>query len=135
MTARHVVIFGAAAIVVILVVTGIYYFVLRPGGSTTVTIVATGGQGKNYTFTPANFTVKEGQQVTLVFVSRDSAPHELVIPLLGVTTQIVDAGATKTVSFTPEKVGTFIVMQPCGAGPHQDVLPCNIQGYATVLSP
>jgi len=100
-----------------------------------VTIVATGGQGESYTFTPANFTVKEGRQVTLVFVNRDSAPHELVIPLLGVTTQIVDAGATKRVSFTPEKVGTFIVAQPCGTGPPQDVLPCNIQGYVTVLSP
>ncbi len=134
MTARRTVIIAATAIVVILVVTGAYYFALPHGPLTTVTIVATEGQ-VGVAFTPANFTVKEGQQVTLVFVNRDSTPHELVIPAFGVSTQIVNAGSTVSVYFVPNKGGTFIVTQPCGAGPPQDVLPCNIQVYMTVLSP
>jgi plastocyanin len=139
MTARRVVILSALAIVLILVVTGIYYFVLPPAASaTTVTIVATGGQG-SVAFAPANFTIKEGQNVTLVFVNRGSAPHELEIPVLGVTMQPVNPGVTTRVSFVPDKVGTFVVWQPCGTtvGPIQGVPSpaCNSFGWVTVLSP
>jgi uncharacterized cupredoxin-like copper-binding protein len=151
MTVRRIVILAAAAIVVILAVTGIYYFVLPPpGGSTTVTIVATGSAPEGslgapeegLVFAPANFTVREGQRVTLVFVNRGSAPHELAIPQLGVNTEVVNAGATKSVSFVPSTVGKFIIMQPCGTVAELAGLPgCNIggygniEGYVTVLPP
>ncbi|HEV2389135.1 MAG TPA: cupredoxin domain-containing protein [Nitrososphaerales archaeon] len=142
MTAERVVI-SAAAIVAIFAVTGIYYFVLpRPGDSTTVTIVATGSppQGslgapeQGLVFAPANFTVRDGQRVTLVFVNRGSAPHELVIPQMGVDTGVVNVGATKSVSFVAGTVGTFFDMQPCGTSAAKLAgLPgCNIAGYGNI---
>jgi plastocyanin len=132
MTARRVVILAAAAIVLIFVVTSTYYFVLPHGDSATVTIVAMGGEG-NSAFAPANFTVKEGQNVTLVFVNRGSAPHELQIPALGVSTRWIDAGATTRVSFIPNKVGMFAFDQPVSAGPVPQVQ--GINGHLTVLPP
>jgi plastocyanin len=136
MTARRVVILAAAAIVLILVVTGTYYFVLPHEPSTAVTIVATGGP-QEFAFAPANFTVHEGQHVTLVFVNNGSAPHALEIPQLGAVINSVDAGATASVSFVPNKLGTFLVFQPPGAGP-VPCYACNFAGYVTVdphLSP
>jgi hypothetical protein len=82
---------------------------------------------------PWNFTVREGQRVTLVFVNRGSAPHELAISQLGVNTGAVNAGATETISFVPSMVGTFIVMQPCGTAAELAGLPgCNIMGYGNI---
>jgi len=150
MTAKRVVILAAVAIVLILAVTGAYHLVLPHGPSTTVTVVATGSSPEGslgapeegLVFAPANFTVREGQRVTLVFVNRGSAPHELAIPQLSVDTGVVNTGATKNVSFIPSKVGTFIIMQPCGTVAELAGLPgCNIEGYGniegyvTVLSP
>ncbi len=142
MTAKRVVILAVAAIVVIFAATGIYYLVLPPGASKTVTIVATGSPPEGslgapeqgLVFAPANFTVREGQRVTLVFVNRGSAPHELVIPQLGVDTGVVNVGATKSVSFVPSTVGTFFDMQPCGTPAAESAgLPgCNIEGYGNI---
>jgi hypothetical protein len=133
MTAKRVVILAAAAIVVILVVTGTYYFVLPHGPSTTVTIIFTGGpQEASLVFAPANFTVKEGQNVSLVVVNRSSASLQLQIPVLRVLTSVLRPGATTTVSFIPNTVGTFEVMLPCGTTPET----CDaMSGYVTVLSP
>jgi plastocyanin len=143
-------ILAAAAIIIVLVVTGAYYFVLPHGPSTTVTIVATGSPPEGslgapeqgLVFAPANFTVREGERVTFVFVNHGSAPHELAISQLGVNTGVVSAGATKSISFVPNTVGTFIIMQPCGTVAELAGLPgCNIagygniEGYVTVLSP
>ena len=133
MTARRVVILAAAAIIVIILVTGTYYLVLPSGGSTTVTIVATGGQGR-VAFAPANFTVKEGQQVTLVFLNHGSDSHELQIPVLGVDTGTVQPGATARVVFVPSKVGVFSFGEPPTAGPIEIVRE-NGMGNVTVLSP
>jgi len=130
---RRSLLLAAAIVVILLIVTSTYYFVLLPGASaTTVTIVATGGQQYG-AFTPANFTAKEGQRVALVFVNSGSAPHELQIPALSVSTGIVNAGATMRVSFTPNKVGTFGFDQPPSAGP----VPMGIGmvGNVTVLPP
>jgi len=132
MTARRVVILAAATIAVILVVAGIYYFLLPLGPSTTVTIVAASGQGR-VVFAPANFTVTEGQHVTIVFDNTDDGPHEFQIPAFGVSTGIVQAGESVSVNFVPNKVGAFIVVQPC---PQGGLGPCPpSEGQLTVLSP
>jgi hypothetical protein len=131
MTARRTVILAAAAIVVILAVSGIYYFMLPPpGGSTTVTIVVTAGPQ----LAPANFTVTEGQHVTIVFENTDvGGPHEFEIPALGMSTGVMQAGETVSVNFVPNRVGTFMVVQPCSQG---GLGPCPPpEGYVTVLSP
>ena len=128
MTARRVVIPVAVTIAVILAVTGVYYYMLPPpGGSATVTIVVTPGPE----LAPANFTLVEGQHVTIRFENTDDGPHEFRIGALGVSTGIVNGGQTVGVSFVPNKVGTFTVVQPCPEGPA--ALPCGIEGYVTVL--
>jgi uncharacterized cupredoxin-like copper-binding protein len=139
MTAKRVVILAAAAVFVILVVSGIYYF-FPPGGSTTVTIVATGGsRGEgSVVFAPRNFTVMEGERVTLILVNRDTSPHELVIPALDVNINAVYGGASASVSFTPEKTGTFSFFQPCGTSlPTAPPSPScyGTEGNVTILSP
>jgi uncharacterized cupredoxin-like copper-binding protein len=133
MTARRVVIVAAAAIVVILAVTGIHYFVLPPpGGSTTVTVVVTAG----HQFAPANFTVTEGQHVTIVFDNTDDGQHEFQIGAFSVSTGIVQGGQTVRVNFVPHKVGMFIVDQPCPIVLGPAFPPCSgMEGYVTVLPP
>jgi uncharacterized cupredoxin-like copper-binding protein len=135
----HVVVLTVTVIVAVLLVTASYYYLVvsAPANSVTVTITANDGpQGDTVGFLPANFTVKEGQHVTLALVNGGSAPHELRIGVFGADTGIVNAGATKKVSFIPNKVGTFIAAEPCGAGPPPPrPLGCNTEGYVTVLSP
>src|SRR5271170_3317886 len=70
------------------------------GGNNSVTIqvqVPPGGFG-NYgnidTYFPRNFTVTEGDHVTLVFENLDDDPHELTIPAFGVDTNVVPSGQT-----------------------------------------
>jgi heme/copper-type cytochrome/quinol oxidase subunit 2 len=122
----------------VLVVTGTYYFVLPHGASTTVTIVATAGsQEEGVAFTPANFTVKEGQRVTLVLDNKDVYPHELQIPEFGVNTGVVQGGQTGKVSFVPHKAGTFgfgQVASYCIAGPAPNCPVLGLDGNMTVSS-
>ena len=136
MTARRVVILAAAAaVVVILAVIGTYPSVGPPGDSTTVTIVATAGSREvSMVVAPANFTVTQGQHVTIVFHNTDEQPHEFEIPVLGVGTGVVQGGQTVRVNFVPNEVGTFVALQPCSAGP-APLPPCGAVGYVTVLSP
>ncbi|MDG6978987.1 MAG: cupredoxin domain-containing protein [Nitrososphaerota archaeon] len=130
MTATRVVIIAAAAIVVILAVTGVNYFLLwHPRGSATETIVVTAGPR----LAPANLTLMEGQHVTIIFDNTDDGPHEFRIGTFGVSTGIVRGGQTTAVSFIPNKIGTFTIVQPCPQGPAPT--PCGIEGYVTVLPP
>jgi len=58
-----------------------------------------------FAFSPAEITVKKGQQVELEIHSAD-VTHGLTINAFGVRTE-VDKGKTATVTFLPEEVGTF----------------------------
>jgi len=71
------------------------------------------GDGTDY-YLPANFTVKEGQVVTLFVFNTDDNTHGLAIPAFGVDTGIVKHGITAQVSFTANKVGTFPFNEPPG---------------------
>jgi len=114
----------AVVIVVILALSGGYYISTDSGASgansVIVNIEVTAGlYGENASqfpdeFLPQNFTVTEGQHVTIVFDNTDDGPHELVIPQFGVTTGIVQGGQTVRVSFVPNQVGTFGFDQPQG---------------------
>src|ERR1700758_3373116 len=95
----------AVVVVVVLAASGGYYFTSVGSGSsadsTTVTIIGStpGLYGQNATknpdaFIPNNFTVTQGQHVTLVFENEDDGPHELVIPGYGLSTGIVQGGQT-----------------------------------------
>jgi plastocyanin len=65
-------------------------------------------------FSPLNFTVTEGEQVTISFNNTDTQAHELVIPQFDVTTGVVNGGSTVSISFTPEEIGSFAYFQPMG---------------------
>lgn len=76
-------------------------------------------------FFPADFVLKAGQKVTLVFVNNDDAPHSFTAPGLHVNV-VIKAGkdqkgsdaitpTTTTYTFTPAKAGEFRwhCMMPC----------------------
>jgi cupredoxin-like protein len=120
----------AVVIVVVLAGSGTYYYTNVLGGncSNCVTVNMLGSTpglyGQNATqhpdaFDPLNFTVIQGQHVTLVFDNTDDGPHELVIPAYNVTTGIVQGGQTVRVNFVADKAGIFPFFQPqgvCNAG-------------------
>jgi plastocyanin len=109
----------AVVIVVILAASAGYYIssVSQTGGGVVINMEVTAGTPQNGGpdhFLPANFTVTEGQKVTIVFDNTDDGPHDFQIPALGVDTHIVEGGQTVRVVFTPDKVGTFAYDQPPG---------------------
>jgi len=117
-----------------------YYFDTMPGSPldpVKVRIVATPllQNGPASVFLPLNFTVTEGQHVSLTFVNQDDSPHELVIPGLSVTTGIVNAGGTARVTFIPDQVGRFVFGQPTSDGLLSGPGPLSMNGTVTVLAP
>jgi plastocyanin len=111
----------AVVIVVVLAVSAGYYISTLNGNSAnseTIDMEVTSGTPQNGApdaFLPANFTVTEGDHVTIVFDNTDDGPHEFQIPALGVSTGIVQGGQTARVVFVPNKLGTFAYDQPQGA--------------------
>jgi len=71
------------------------------------------GDGTDY-YSPANFTVKQGQVVTLFVYNTDDNTHGLAIPAFGVDTGIIKHGITAQVTFTASKAGTFPIDEPPG---------------------
>ena len=118
MVSRRVVL--AIFVVAVLALSAAYYVSIASSSSknsTTVVIQVTSGTPQNGAadaFSPRNFTVVEGQHVTLVFENNDDNPHELVIPLFGVDTNIVQGGRSTRVVFQPERTGVFEYFEPAG---------------------
>ena len=137
----------AVVIVAILAVSAGYYINSvsdNAANSVTIDMEVTSGTPQNGApdhFLPANFTVTEGEHVTIVFDNTDDGPHELQIPALGVDTGIVQGGQTQRVTFVPEKVGTFAYSQPpyaCVSQQNPDTSCTGAQetnGNVTVLAP
>ncbi len=120
---------GILAVVIVAVIAvsgGAYYFTNAGGGgsasSVTVNIEITNGDlanGAADTFSPRIFAVAMGQNVTLVVHNADDGPHELLIPVFGADTGIIQSGSTTRVSFVPQLVGVFDFLEPpgvCDAG-------------------
>lgn len=72
--------------------------------------------GANFSFTPPTMTVKKGQKVKVVFTANDMQ-HDFVIDELDVRSQIVTAGNTTEVEFTPTEAGEFEYY--CSVGNHR----------------
>lgn len=72
--------------------------------------------GSNFTFSPKTLTVKKGQPVELTFKSSGGA-HDFVIDEFNIKTQITPGGQSETVTFTPDKTGTFNYY--CSVGNHR----------------
>jgi hypothetical protein len=144
----------AVVIVVILGGSGTYYFTTVDSSTclncVTVNMLGStpGLYGQNATlhpdaFYPLNFTVKQGQHVTIAFDNTDDGPHEMVLPAYNVDTGIVQGGQTVRVSFTADKVGVFPFYQPAGACNAGGITPAQggctgaqiTNGNMTVLAP
>ncbi len=100
-----------------------------PSGAVTVTIVAAHGS-----FTPAEFSVREGQRVTIVLVNDDSASHELVVPEFEASTGFVQAGSSGRTAFVTDRAGTFGFGEPSPFGYLSSPQP-GAMGTMTVLPP
>lgn len=109
----------AVAIIAILAVSAGYYIIsVSSASGATIDMFVSDGTPQNGSpdeLEPLNFTVTQGQHVTIVFDNTDDGPHALVIPAFGVNTGIVQGGSTVRVSFVPDKSGTFGFYQPEGA--------------------
>lgn len=76
----------------------------------TVTITTTA------TFSPAQITVHAGQPVTLKFVGT-SGVHGVESKDLGIPATTITPGSSKTVTFTPQKPGTYTLHCTIMCGP------------------
>lgn len=86
-------------------------------------------------FFPADFVLKAGQKVTLVFVNYDDAPHSFTAPGLHLNV-VIKAGHDKTGSDGVTPTTTTFTFTPATAGEFKwhCVMPCdtysmNRQGY------
>ena len=72
--------------------------------------------GANFRFNPSTITVKKGQKIKVVFKANDMQ-HDFVIDKLDVRSQVVTAGNTTEVEFTPTEAGEFEYY--CSVGNHR----------------
>jgi nitrous oxide reductase len=126
----------AIAIILILAGLGTYYAIVQSGpqGSVTeaIAIVAPSDVAAAE-LSPQNFTVTEGEKVTLVIDNMDNTTHTLAIPTI-METPVIQPGQTVIVSFVPKEVGVFPLMQPV-------IMQCQTYhacyltgGYVTVIA-
>ena len=73
-------------------------------------------EGKNFSFTPSTISVKQGDQVKIVFKNVDGT-HDLRIDELNVATKRISAGEEDTVEFIADRVGSFEYY--CSVGSHR----------------
>jgi cytochrome c oxidase subunit II len=74
---------------------------LPASATQSVTITA-----KNFAFSPALVTLKEGQPTAITFVATQGV-HGLTAPDIGLNQTVTITSAPTTVTVTPQKVGTF----------------------------
>lgn len=110
----------------------------QPAQEVTIRVVTgeagkVGPDGKHHdTFDPANFSVKAGSPVKLIFLSEDPGTHSFTISDLGVSVVVVGGKpgqpVTTTHTFTPSRTGEFRWF--C-------VIPCddNANGWAMTADP
>jgi len=71
---------------------------------------------KNYSYDTKEIRVKKGETVKLIFFVTEGF-HDVVIDEFGVRTKRLNAGQNETVTFTPDKAGTFAYY--CSVGSHR----------------
>jgi len=110
----------AAVVVAVLALSAAYYITTVSDGnsknSVTIDITIIGGETTNSTdtYSPDNFTVTEGQHVTLVVLDSDDNTHGLIIPQFGVDTGIIQSGASVRVQFVANQAGNYTFYEPAG---------------------
>lgn len=89
-----------------------------PAANTTTTGSGIIISGSEFAFTPASITTKVGQPVTLTFKNEGKYPHNLSISDLNVQTKTINPGESDSVTFTPDKTGSFTYI--CTVPGHAD---------------
>lgn len=71
---------------------------------------------KNFSFSQSEIRVKKGEEITLTLTASEGF-HDFVIEELGVSTKRISAGQNDTITFTPDKTGSFAFY--CSVGNHR----------------
>jgi heme/copper-type cytochrome/quinol oxidase subunit 2 len=79
-----------------------------------ISILGGVGVGTVDTYSPDNFTVRQGQRVTLAVLNTDDNSHGLAITEFKVDTGIIGPGNTVRVSFVANQTGSFKFYEPAG---------------------
>lgn len=106
-------------IVVAAVAAGEYYSQTSSSSSSSnlvvnISIIGTPAAGTIDYYLPNNFTVRQGQQVTLAVLNTDDNTHGLVMRAFGVDTGKIPPGHTDRVTFVANQTGTFEFFEPPG---------------------
>lgn len=82
--------------------------------------------GSNFKFEPSTLSVSKGDKVRVVFINT-SGFHDFALDEFNVKTKQIQGGATETVEFTADKVGSFEYY--CSVGKHREM---GMKGTLTV---
>ena len=63
--------------------------------------------GNEFAFSPSTLTVNKGDTVEITFKNTGKFPHNLSISDLSVKTKTIQSGEQDTISFVPDKTGSF----------------------------
>ena len=74
--------------------------------------------GGNFTFDPAEITVKKGDTVRIVFNNKEGF-HDWVLDEFNAKTKQLDAGGSETIEFVADQAGTFEYY--CSVGQHRQM--------------
>jgi len=78
-------------------------------------------EGDEFSFSPANFTVKAGKTVELTFRNVGRAPHNLIVDELGLATKTIGGGKTDIVAFlAPDSAGSLTYTLYCSIPGHRE---------------
>lgn len=75
--------------------------------------------GTEFSFNPANISVKAGEKVKITFKNNGQAPHDLVFEGLGIGTKIIGGGQVDVVEFTAPSSGTYTFF--CSVPGHREL--------------
>jgi hypothetical protein len=103
-------------IVVAVVAAGEYYTQTFSSSGTTVNIQILGGVGPGTIdiYSPDNFTVTQGEHVSLAILNTDDNTHGFTMKAFGVDTGVILPGQTMRVSFVANQTGMFEFLEPPG---------------------
>ena len=103
-------------IVVAVIAAGEYYTQGSRSFGTTVNIQILGGvtPGSIDIYSPDNFTVTQGDHVSLAILNTDDNTHGFTMKAFGVDTGIILPGQTARVSFVANQTGVFEFLEPPG---------------------
>ncbi len=73
--------------------------------------------GDEYSFSPSNIALKDGETVKITFKNTGSLPHNLVMGEFRTATKTIGAGQEDSVTITADKTGTYTFY--CDIGNHR----------------